>query len=100
MLPSSCSLDRPSLERQLARYRAVGDDATLLERRRDRITITVGPSTPEPTIEQLIATERECCPFYELDYDRHRRSLVIGVSQAEHEPALAAIAYALGLNDR
>ncbi len=99
MLPPSCSLDPVGLDRQLERYRTVGAEATVVERHRNRITITVGSATPMTTIEQLVATERGCCPFYELDYDPVARRLSIGVSQVEHEPALAAIAHALGLSE-
>jgi hypothetical protein len=99
VLPPSCSLDREGLERQLERYRAVGAAATIVHRRPDRITMTVGSATPDTTIEQLVAIERECCPFYELDYDPAERKFSIGVSRSEYEPALAAIAHALGLSD-
>ena len=50
--------------------------------------------------EKLIAVERECCPFYELDYNPSARHLTIVVDQAEHEPALRAIAYSLGFPGR
>jgi hypothetical protein len=57
----------------------------------------VGDHAQEPLVHELIAVERSCCPFYELTYEREQRTLTISVSAAEHEPALEAIAYALGL---
>jgi hypothetical protein len=49
-------------------------------------------------VEQAVAIERECCPFFALDWEAARRRLTVSVSHAEHEPALAAIAFALGLD--
>lgn len=49
-------------------------------------------------VEQTLAIERECCPFYELGWEPDRRRLFVSVSQPEHAPALEAIAFALGLD--
>jgi hypothetical protein len=46
-------------------------------------------------VDELVAIERECCPFFTLDWEPDRRRLTVSVSQAEHEPALDAIAFAL-----
>jgi hypothetical protein len=48
-------------------------------------------------VDETIAIERECCPFFTLDWEPERRRLTVAVSQAEHEPALDAIAFALDL---
>jgi hypothetical protein len=41
--------------------------------------------------------ERECCPFFDLGWQPDIRRLTIAVSQAEDEPALDAVAFALAL---
>jgi hypothetical protein len=51
----------------------------------------------EELVEHAIAIERECCPFFQLNWEPHSRRLCVSVSEAEHEPALEAIAIALGL---
>jgi hypothetical protein len=51
-------------------------------------------------VEELVAVERSCCPFFELRWEPEERYLAIAVSRREHEPALGAIAQALGLNSR
>ena len=43
--------------------------------------------------------ERGCCPFFELEPDPERRELVVTVADPAQEPALDAIAYALGVED-
>jgi hypothetical protein len=48
-------------------------------------------------IGELIAVERRCCPFFELDWDPEAHRLTVAVSRDEHQPALAAIAGTLGI---
>lgn len=94
----ACSLDDEGLTSQVQRYRAAGAGARVIEHTPNLIEIEVG-QTAEETIVELVAIERECCPFYRLDYDRRTRRLTIAVGN-EYRPALEAIAYALGLSDR
>lgn len=98
VVPMSCSLDEAGLTQQVQRYRAAGAGATVTERTPNLIEIEVGGAQDE-TIAELVAIERECCPFYRLDYDRRTRRLTIAVED-EYRPALEAVAYALGLSDR
>lgn len=96
MIPASCSLDETGLRRQLERYRAAGADGRVLSRDRRQIRIRVGDGAESTVIEEMIAVERECCPFYTLEWDRLQRVLTVAVSVADDEPALDAVAYALG----
>jgi len=96
MAAASCSLDQRGLSRQLERYRIVGAGAELIERSARRITIRVGEhAAREGTVQELVAIERSCCPFFELDWRRSERQLTVAVADAEHEPALDALAHAL-----
>ena len=97
MIPAACSLDETGLRRQLERYQATGAGARVLHRDRRRISIRVGDGAESAVIEELIAVEHECCPFYTLEWDRLQRALTVAVSTPDHERALDAIAYALGL---
>jgi hypothetical protein len=51
-------------------------------------------------VDELLAVERECCPFLELGWRPDSRRLSVSVSQKRHEPALDAIAFALNLPER
>ena len=99
MAPASCSLDQDELGTQLARYRAAGDDAQVIHHDSRRLVIGVSDQVSTGSIDELVATERSCCPFFELDWDPEPRRLSIAVTRPEHEPALGAIAHALGLTD-
>ena len=53
---------------------------------------------PDRTVEELVAVERRCCPFFALDWDPSNRQLRVSVAKPGDEPALAAIADALGMS--
>jgi hypothetical protein len=94
----SCALDEAGLRVQLERYRRAGEGARLTERAPRRFVVELDEHTDDALVEEALATERECCPFFALDWEPSRRRLTVAVAHAEHEPALDAIAFALGLD--
>lgn len=98
MLAASCSLDPAGLRQQQERYRRAGVGATVLERAPLRLVVELADQVPSETVRDLIAVERECCPFFELTWAPEARRFTIAVSAPEQAPALGAIAYALGLD--
>jgi hypothetical protein len=98
MAPAACSLDQATLRAQLARYRSAGAGAIALERTPRRLAIRVAGGTAEKEIAELIAVEQACCPFFRMDWTARERVLAISVMRPEEEPALEAIAFALGLS--
>ena len=97
MAPESCSLTEAELLDQLTRYRAAGTGATSLHADARRRLIRLDEGVPASLVDELIAVERSCCPFFELTWEPARRELDIKVATDEDEPALAAIAQALGV---
>jgi hypothetical protein len=93
----SCALDEDGLRSQLERYRRAGQGASLIDQTRRRLVVDVDECVDNQLIDELIAIEGECCPFIALAWEPDRRRLTVSVSQAEHEPALDAIAFALDL---
>jgi hypothetical protein len=93
----SCALDEAGLRLQLERYRAAGHGARLLERTPSRLLVELDPAVQIELVDELVAVERECCPFFVLAWEPDLRRLSVSVSELEHEPALEAIAFALGL---
>jgi SAM-dependent methyltransferase len=93
---AGCSLSEHGLRDQLARYKSLGARGRLIERANDRLAIEIPRGVDAGEIEDLMAVERDCCPFFELTWDPSERLLRISVGEQEHEPALDAIATALG----
>jgi hypothetical protein len=46
-------------------------------------------------VDELVAVERECCPFFMIRWEPEPRRFSIAVRRPEEEPALEAVAYAL-----
>jgi hypothetical protein len=94
----SCALDEVGLQRQLQLYSKAGKGARLVSRTRRSLVADLDAGVDVGLVGELIATERECCPFFELGWEPTARRLTVSVSSAEHEPALDAIAVALALD--
>jgi hypothetical protein len=75
----------------------VGARAQVVDRGRRRLAVDLNEHVEPKLVDELLAIERQCCPFLELRWGPRARRLTISVSRAEHEPALDAIACALGL---
>lgn len=91
---AECHLDLEGLRRQRERYRTIGRHAIASDRRHCVLEVDFDPDLDEGLLHEALRVERQCCPFFRLDYDPGRRRLSVSVDP-EHEPALAAIAYAL-----
>lgn len=72
--------------------------ARVLDRGQRRLVVELDGQVSSSLVEELLAVERECCPFFELGWESGTRQLTVSVSRPEHEPALEAIAFALGLD--
>jgi hypothetical protein len=94
----SCALDEPGLLAQRERYRRAGRGARIVRRTRRRVVVDLGASVDTNDVDELIAVERECCPFFELQWAPELRRLSVSVSRAEHEPAIDAILHALDVH--
>lgn len=95
MASGSCSLSEADLRAQLERYRTIGGGGVVERTSAMSIVVVVGRDVPDELVEQVVFTERSCCPFFELDWRPAERSLRVGVSRVEDVPALDTIAGAL-----
>src|SRR4051794_8147058 len=96
----SCSLSGVGLERQRARHARLAPDVVAARRSEAELEITFAAGYDRAALAELVAVERECCPFFRLRIDEAARSLRVGVADAAHAPALDALAAALGVGSR
>jgi hypothetical protein len=94
-----CCLGEAELQAQVERYRETGRSAVTIERGPRRIELRLDRSVDPALVEELLAVERGCCPFFELEWEPDARRLAVSVGDGEHEGALAAVAAALGLDE-
>lgn len=92
---AGCRLDVDGLRGQRDRYRRLADQALEIRREPDTLTVRFMAQLDRALLEQTIAVEKACCPFFSFDYSPGDRVLMIGVIGAEHRGALDALAYAL-----
>lgn len=94
---AACALDGAGVQRQRERYAQIGARARVLSRTPRRLVASLAGDVDAGLVAETLAIERECCPFFELVWAPDSRRLTVSVADAEHEAALAAIAFALGL---
>jgi len=95
----SCALDEAGLHAQLERYRRVGQGAALVDRGSRHLVVQLDQHVNVGVVDAALAVERECCPFFTLDWRAPTRRLTISIAEPEHQPALDGIAFALGLGE-
>jgi hypothetical protein len=93
--PPSCSLDREGLADQRVRYTTLGRTVIDLDRTPRQLVATFSAATDPALVEETLRVERECCPFFDLEFDPAERRLTVGVASSEMEPAVEAIQFAL-----
>ena len=93
-IPLECRLDLDGLREQKRRYERVSASIETVHRGPTELTAQLTADVDEGLVSELVATERECCPFFTIDWDRGARNLSFA-GAAEHADALDAIAYAL-----
>lgn len=90
-----CALDRAGLEDQGARYARLARSVAAATREPEVLIVDFEPDLDRALLDEALAVERRCCPFFTLGYDEQRRRLRASVSDADHLPALDALADAL-----
>ena len=97
MIPS-CTLKAGEVGPQAERWRELARSAADIEYSGGELAISFGDDVPLAAMERVIAVESECCPFFRMGYDAEDKTLRMTVADAEHAPALDAIAERLGVS--
>jgi hypothetical protein len=93
VIPESCALDDAGQREQRARYARLAASVVGLEREVDALVVQFGPGLDLDGLEEALAVERECCPFFRFAFDDQRQRLTVTVEEARMLPALDAIEY-------
>jgi hypothetical protein len=96
----SCSLSAAGLEGQRARHARLASDVVGVRRGEAELEIAFADGYDRDALAELVAVERECCPFFDLRIDDAARRLRVAVDDPTHRPALDALADALGVGSR
>jgi hypothetical protein len=85
-MASSCSLDSGRRAEQLARYAALAPSVRSADRDVLVLDVRFEPGFDRALLDELVAVERECCPFLTIEVGEDR--LTISVGQHEDTPLL------------
>jgi hypothetical protein len=99
MAVQGCALDDAELAAQAERYAQAGRGAVLVARDERRVIVELADAVDEELVTELLAVERRCCPFFELEWRPESRRLSVAVANPEDQAALSAVARALGFSD-
>jgi hypothetical protein len=92
----TCALDEDGMRAQRDRYARLADDVTRLAREPEAVLVEFRENFDRATLEEALAVERVCCPFFLFDFDEDARRLRTTVRERDQLPALDAMAQALG----
>ena len=90
--PPLCSLTAEGRAAQRERQARLAPDVLSVARRGSKVVVELADGFDRAALDELVAVERECCPFFSFEYDETQRMLSVGIHGAEHELALDAIA--------
>lgn len=96
----SCALDGDGVRRQGQRLARLAPQVADAARAHRRLEVVFERGFDRAALEEALAVERECCPFFGLSFDEVARTLTVEVSSRDHEPAIDALAHQLELADR
>jgi hypothetical protein len=92
---AECRLDLPGLRAQRERYRRLGEHVAGIDRGARSFTVRFDSAVDPELVEETVAVERECCPFFELAFEAGRRRLTVSVDDPRQAAALDGLLFAL-----
>jgi hypothetical protein len=92
VVEDACSLQGAEIEEQRRRHEALGRSAAAVEREATAIHVRFGEALDRELLDEMIRVERDCCPFFLIEYDDAERCLSVAVDEPRMAPALDVIA--------
>jgi hypothetical protein len=92
----TCALDEAGVQAQQARHARLAPSVTNLERQAETVLFAFSDDYDRQALEEMVAVEKQCCPFFDFAFNEGKRELTVGVKEEEMLPALEAIAAHLG----
>lgn len=90
---ADCRLEADGLRTQADRYRALAASVTSLGREEDELVVAFGEALDRGLLDETIAIERDCCPFFRISVE-DGPVVRVGVESPDQLGALDAIEHA------
>jgi hypothetical protein len=88
----SCALTPDGVREQRQRQAILAPSVASSTLASGRLVVDFRDDYDRQALDDMIAVERECCPFFVFDFDEKAPRLEVRVRDHEHAPALDAIA--------
>ena len=92
----TCALDEAGKREQRERYARLAPDVARAAREAEALIVDFREGFDRDALEEALAVERECCPFFQFEFDEGARRLRATVRDPDQLPALDALAHAIG----
>jgi hypothetical protein len=92
----SCVITEGDLKGQRGRAVKLSRSIRDLTRHDEAVVFEFEADFDRQALDDMVAVERECCPFFTFDFDEDACRLTVGVQDVDHVPALQAMAEQLG----
>jgi hypothetical protein len=92
----TCALDQQGVRAQRERFARLAPDVRRLDREAEGVVVEFHESFDLQTLQDALAIERACCPFFQFEFDDHEKRLRITVRDEARRPALDAMMHAFG----
>lgn len=96
----TCALDEEGVREQRDRYARVTPGVRRVVREPEAVTIEFRDDFDRDALDEALAVERECCPFFQFEFDQSRLRLRATVREPDQLPALDAMVHAVGAQPR
>jgi hypothetical protein len=79
----TCALDEKGIEEQRQRHARLAPGATDIERGPEAVRVRFAIGFDRQALEEMVAVEEQCCPFFRFAFDEQDRELTVTVREAE-----------------
>ena len=93
-----CAATANELRRQHERMKALAPTVSHVYEASDQLTIEFAPDFDRELLDETLAVERVCCPFFGFRLDDGGRRLTVTIDDSERRAALEALSHALGVS--
>ena len=96
IVPDGCGLSAEGLADQAGRAKRLLPSVVKVRRSEDELRVSFGPGVDRALVDEVVATERQCCSFLAIEYDEAERLLRIGAQDAEGREIVGQMAEFFG----
>ena len=83
LVPDGCTLSVDGLADQAGRAERLRPSVAAVTRSADELLVSFTPDVDRSLVDEVVATEQDCCSFLEVEYDGSAHVLRVGAYDAQ-----------------